>query len=186
MNEGLRYFELPTDKRKYAGKKVILLTRNIKDVLVSCYFQATKRIGKYNGNISEFIRSDRYGAKKIITFYNTWHQNRGVPKEFLHLKYEDIHNKPEEVLSQTMRFLGLHQVEEDLVRDAVQFASFDNMKVMEKEFLFKQRSMRPANVSDDESFKVRKGVVGGYASYLSPDDIDFIDKVKLEMGYPFE
>ncbi len=165
---------------------MILLTRNIKDVLVSCYFQATKRIGKYNGNISEFIRSDRYGARKIITFYNTWYENRGVPKEFLHLKYEDMHNKPEEVLSQTMRFLGLHQVEEDLVRNAIQFASFGNMKVMEKEFIFKQRSMRPANASDDESFKVRKGVVGGYAFYLSPDDIDFIDKVKLEMGYPFE
>lgn len=186
MNEGLRYFELPTDKRKYAGKKVILLTRNIKDALVSCYFQATKRIGKYNGNISEFIRSDRYGVKKIITFYNTWHQNRGVPKEFLHLKYEDMHNNPEEVLYQTMRFLGLYQVEENLIREAVQFASFDNMKVMEKEFLFKQRSMRPANVSDDESFKVRKGVVGGYTSYLSQDDLDFIDKVKREMGYPFE
>ena len=57
---------------------------------------------------------------------------------------------------------------------------------MEKEFMFKERSMRPANVSDDESFKVRKGMVGGYTSYLSPDDIDFIDKVKLEMGYPFE
>ena len=186
MNEGLRYFELPTDKRKYASKKVILLTRNIKDVLVSCYFQATKRIGKYNGNISEFIRSDRYGARKIITFYNTWYQNREVPKEFLHMKYEDMHNKPEEALSQTMRFLGLHQVGEKLIRDAIQFASFDNMKVMEKEFMFKERSMRPANVSDDESFKVRKGMVGGYTSYLSPNDIDFIDKVKLEMGYPFE
>lgn len=155
-------------------------------MLVSCYFQATKRIGRYNGSISEFIRGDKYGVKKIVAFYNIWHQNRNVPDEFLHIKYEDMHKKPEEVLSQTMNFLGLYQVEEKLIRNAIYFASFDSMKEMEKEFIFKQRSMQPANVNDDESFKVRKGVVGGYASYLSKEDIKYIENIKHEMNYPFE
>src|SRR3990172_11645288 len=79
-------------------KKVIFLVQNVKDILVSFYFQVTKREGNYTGNISDFIRSDLYGIKKILTFYNIWHENRTVPKEFLRFRYEDMHKNPGEVL----------------------------------------------------------------------------------------
>ncbi len=75
-SEGYKYYrynELSTDKRKYSKKKVIFLVRNVKDILVSFYFQVTKREDNYTGNISDFKRSDLYGIKKILTLYNIWH-----------------------------------------------------------------------------------------------------------------
>ena len=57
---------------------------------------------------------------------------------------------------------------------------------MEKDGFFKRDSMRAANINDDESYKVRRGIVGGYENYLSEGDIKYIDQVIKEMGYPFE
>ena len=181
-----RYNELSTDKRKYSKKKVIFLVRNVKDILVSFYFQVTKRENNYTGSISDFIRSDRYGIKKILTFYNIWHENRTVPKEFLLLRYEDMHKNPGEVLVKTIKFLGCDEVDNHIIKKAVEFASFTHMKKMEKDGFFKRDSMRAANINDDESYKVRRGIVGGYENYLSEGDIKYIDQIIKEMGQPFE
>jgi hypothetical protein len=35
--------------------------------------------------------------------------------------------------------------------------------------------LRPGDASDPESFKVRRGVVGGYRDYLSPSDLAYIE-----------
>jgi len=35
--------------------------------------------------------------------------------------------------------------------------------------------MKPGDRSDEESFKTRKGKVGGYREYLTADEIDAID-----------
>jgi Sulfotransferase domain len=183
--EGYRYQELPTDKSEYKNKKVVFLTRNIKDVLVSCYFQATKRVGGYSGNISDFIRNDKFGVMKIITFYNVWHENMSTPKDFLLIRYEDMHENPKKVLSATLSFLGLDVVEDDIITNAVEFARFNNMRKLEKIDFFNRSSMRPGNDTDEESYKVRRGVMGGYNSYLSSDDIEFIDQVIKETGCPF-
>lgn len=183
---GYSYYNLPTAKSKFRNKKVIFLSRNIKDVVVSCYFQATRRIGKYDGSISDYIRSKRYGVRKIITFYNIWSENRKVPKDFLLIKYEDLHKNPEEVLSKVLKFLGLMEIENRVIKKAVDFASFSNMKEMEKNGIFNSPVMSPGKENDKESYKVRRGVVGGYSSYLSEEDVNYIDEMLEEMGCPFE
>jgi len=183
---GYKYYELKIDKRKYSTKKVIFLVRNVKDVLVSYYFQVTKRRYKYVDNISDFIRSDEYGIKKILTFYNIWHENWAVPKEFLLLRYEDLHKNPEGVLVKTMRFLGCDEIDDYIIKKAVEFASFNNMRKIEQARFFKSGAMRPANINDEESYKLRKGIAGGYRHYLSEEDINYIDEVIKEMGCPFD
>jgi hypothetical protein len=183
---GYKYYDLTKDKRKYSKKKVIFLVRDVKNVLISYYFQVTKRRDKYTGNISDFIRSDKYGIKKILSFYNIWQENMNVPKEFLLLRYEDMHKNPGEVLAKTMKFLGCDGVDEYTIRKAVDFASFNNMRKMEKDGFFKSGAMRPANINDDESYKLRRGIVGGYENYLSEEDIKYVDQIIKEMGCPFE
>ena len=94
MIDKTKYKKLFRDKRKYTDKKVILMGRDIKDTLVSAYFQATKRINVFEGTISEFIATDQFGILKILTFYDIWLQNRHVPKSFLFIRYEDLHQDP--------------------------------------------------------------------------------------------
>jgi len=184
--EEYKYYDLPKVKSKYRDKKVIFLVRNLKDVLVSHYFHVTRREGDYTDTISDFIRSDRYGIKKILTFYNIWHENKNVPKEFMLLRYEDMHKNPGEVLARIMEFLGCSGIDDKIMRQAVEFASFNNMKKMEREGFFKHDTMVPADINDDESYKVRRGIVRGYESYLSEEDSRYIYKVIKELGCPFE
>ena len=182
---GLHYRRMPATKREYASKQVIFIVRDIKDTLVSSYFQATKRTNKFKGSIAEFVRSETFGVKKIITFYNIWHANQNVPRDFLLLHYEDMHHSPAEALVNTLCFIGVKQIEDPIVQEAVAFASFNNMKKMEAGGYFNDPKMRPGDAGDEESYKVRKGVVGGYTDYLSADDIRYIDQVIEEMGCPF-
>ncbi len=185
LKAGFPYNRLPADKSAYADSKVIFITRNVKDVLVSSYFQATKRIGKFQGNISEFIRSKRYGARKIVTFYNLWHTNQNVPEAFMHLRYEEMHADPEAALKQVLQFMELQNFDDALVRAAVEFSRFENMKKLEAKGFFRDEKMQPGQKSDTESFKVRKGKVGGYREYLSAADIAYVDGIIAETGCPF-
>jgi Sulfotransferase domain len=57
---------LETDKSRYRGTKVLYLIRDPRDVVVSCFFQATRRKKLFRGTLSEFIRSDNYGIRKIV------------------------------------------------------------------------------------------------------------------------
>lgn len=182
---GFPYDRMPTDKSEYANLKVLFVYREIKDVLVSSYFQATKRTGRFDGPISDFIRSDLYGVKKIVTFYNSWYEQQHVPQAFMSLSYEAMHANPQAALRQTLAFMGMTEIEEGLLETAVSFAAFNNMKKLETSGFFQDDKMRPADAKDAESFKVRKGKVGGYAEYLSPADIDYIDQTVAKMGCPF-
>jgi hypothetical protein len=40
-------------------------------------------------------------------------------------------------------------------------------------------------VNDPESYKTRRGKVGGYVDYLTAEDIAFIDQTVNEFGCPF-
>ena len=62
--------------------------RDPRDVLVSYYFQYTRRErvserandAQFDGTISDFIRQDIGALKSIVAFYNIWIRNRTVPR----------------------------------------------------------------------------------------------------------
>jgi hypothetical protein len=188
LGEGPHFIRFIKDKSIFKNKKVIFLYRDPKDVMVSSYFHATKRIYKfthYSGSITEFIRSRGYGIKKLINFYNIWHENQDVPQNFLLIRYEDLHANTTNTLRSVLDFLEIKNVENEVIEKAIHFASFNNMKSMEKSTVFKSNIMQARDENDNESYKVRKGKVGKYIDYLSPEDIQYIDKVIDKMGCPF-
>ena len=91
MFEGLPLTFLERDKSAYRNCDVLFLTRDLRDLLVSCHFQATERIHVFDGPISSFIRHPCFGAEKILTFYAIWHEARRVPRSFTTLTYEGMH-----------------------------------------------------------------------------------------------
>jgi hypothetical protein len=173
--EGFHYQELEADKSKYQNKRVVLLYRDPRDVVVSCYFQATRRKKLYEGEISDFIRDPRFGIRKILTFYDHWEKSQHVPRAFHLVRYEDLHARPEETLAAALRFLG-EDVDDEVVAQAIEFSRFDAMKEMESSGYFKSRKLNPSNPEDTESFKARKGVVGGYREYLDEADCEFVER----------
>jgi hypothetical protein len=187
--------EIETDKSRYAGKAVVLLIRDLRDVAVSYYFHETRRtkrfypkweIAKFHGEISEFLHSEVGGIEHFLRFYNIWADNKDVPERVLLMKYEQMRREPKAQLQALLDFLGVEGVAEETVDDAVDFSSFDKMKEMEKEGTFKHpHYMKPGDSADEESFKVRRGKVGGFEDYLSAADIEWLtEKMQGELA-PF-
>jgi hypothetical protein len=174
------YDQLPTNKTQYKQHNVIFLHRNIKDTLVSSYFQATKRDKIFKGTLSEFVRNRYFGAKKIFRFNQIWFENQNVPNNFMSLSYEEMHDNTSQSLSTVMRFLGKKRINSNAISVAVEKCSFENMKQAELNNTYESVRLRPGNVDDPESFKLRKGKINGYVDYLTEDDITYIDKIIKE------
>jgi len=177
--------DLPRDKQAYANRKVILMGRDIKDTLVSAYFQATKRIHVFDGTISDFIATERFGAEKILEFYDIWLRNQHLPESFLFIRYEDLHQDPKGTLGKVLEFMGEVSPAENLLDQSIEYCSFNNLKKLEARNKFKKGMLKPANTADPESFKVRKGKIGGYTEYLSEADVALIDKAIADYSFDF-
>jgi len=183
--------ELFIDANIFRNKKVILLVRDIKDLVVSYYFELTLRIpvlqdrpnARYEGDMASFLRSERGSVSTMIAFYNMWAENRGILADLLVIRYEDMNRAPREVLRRVLDFVGLAQIPDEAIAESVEFASFDNMRKMESEDVFKSSRLRAANPDEPESFKTRRGVVGGYTDYLTQDDIQYLnDRINTELS----
>ena len=180
-----RYTDLDPDKSDFAASRVLLLGRDIRDTIVSAFFQATRRVGVFERTISEFVRSERFGVLKIITFYDHWLSSRQVPEAFQFLRYESLHDDPEAALTRALAFLGEHSVNGRAVASSVEFCAFQNLRRAETENRFGNEILRPADGSDPESYKVRRGIVGGYTDYLSEADVAYIDEQIARTGFDF-
>jgi hypothetical protein len=192
LRDDLDHESLPEDKRAYRGKKVVFLVRDPRDVLVSSYFEATQRSflfdGKpveFDGSLSEFVRSPVFGAMKIAAFYDIWARNQAVPKNFMLIRYEHLHAGPHDLLRRILRFLGAGAVRQEHIAEAVAYASLDNMRRLERANAFGDPRLQPGDPGEPESYKVRRGIVGGYVDYLSPADIAYIDRELAVRGSPF-
>ena len=177
--------ELSKEKKRFYGKKIVLLFRDPKDTMVSAYFQKTKRASEdknpsFNGTISEYIHSDIGGLETFLHFYKYWFDEKKNFDDFYLLNYNDFHKNQHKEFQKLLCFLGIG-LDEIKISQTIEFSSFDNMHKMEKSNEFKVDLLKPVDVNDSNSFKTRKGKVGGYVDYLTQEDIDFIDKKTEEI-----
>jgi len=186
-SEATVWSELPDDKSasRYSKSKVIFLVREPKDTLVSSHFQNTLRARISHGSMSETVRDERLGIRKILAFHNIWHKNQHVPKEFLLLRYEELHNDPASCLRSVLEFIGIDEISEKAVENAVAFAHFDNMRHLERSGELGDKRLKPGSLDDQESYKTRRGIVGGYTDYLTDSDILYIDQMAKAIGNPY-
>ena len=184
LKRGLRWQDMPADRSAYAGKRVLLMGRDVRDNLVSAYFQATRRINVYSGSLSSFVRSDAYGIDKILAFYRIWAASRHIPAAFEFITYEDLHRDTAGTLAQVLAFIGT-SVPRATIDAAVDYCRFENLRRAEAEDRFGTSLLRPARADDPEAFKVRKGKVGNYGEYLDAADIAYIDNAVALRGCEF-
>jgi hypothetical protein len=174
--QGKQAHQVMRDKRVYAGTRVILLVRDPRDVIVSLYFHVTRRRGvEYQGDLMEFARERRGGLASLLAFYDAWAPR--IDDGVLLLRYEDLHADPIRELRRVLAFLGMADVAPDVVQRAVAQASFDQLQQLERTGTAGTRALRTATPDDRDSYKVRRGKVGGYVDYLEPTDIATLDVV---------
>lgn len=164
--------------RKLKNKKVVFLIRDPRDVIVSYFHQKTKREDNEYASmeISDFIKDEKHGIPYLIDYMNRWSAwlEKGNARDYIVVRYEDMREDTEREISRIMSFFKI-KVNKDQIKKAVDFASFDNMKKMEKENRFNSKALQKGKGEDVNSFKTRKGKVGGYKEELSSDDVIYIE-----------
>ena len=170
-------------KTRYRAKRVLFLVRDPKDVIVSLYFQATRRMQAFEGSLSEFIRDDVMGIRKILAVYQSWLRNADVPVQFQVIRYEDTRANPLRTLRTALAMMNAQGIDEAVMNDAVAYCRFENMKMLEAANFLENGILSPGDPRDPESFKVRRGQVGGYLQYLGEEDLAYIDQEMIRMKF---
>lgn len=181
----LKYEQLGVKPTQYAKHKVILMIRDPRDVVVSGYFQATKREKIYSRDISHFIRDSRHGIEKIIRYNNLWLGAAENMQNILVVRYEDCHVDAAKQLKRIVQLLGRDNLSDDTIDAAVEFAKFENMRRREAQGAFEEQygaALTATESTDPESYKTRRGKVGGFADYLSQSDVDFCSEVMVRLN----
>ena len=192
-----RPHELSTTREKLAGKKVILMVRDPRDVIVSYYhhkstreplrdfwwFQGKRKEthSRFRGTLAEFLAQDIGGFDTLLRYYQIWLEARHTPAAFMLLRYEDMQADPVGQLRRVLDFMGLAQITDAEVKEAVEYASFRNMRKIEAGEEVKSFKLKAGDVNDPNSFKVRRGKVGGYRDELTPAQIAQLER-KMAAG----
>ncbi len=175
-------------KKDFYDKKVVLLVRRPQDVAVSQFFQWKYRMrpGKMTMNrypaagtelsVYDFVTSPDVGLPGIIDFMNLWAEELPKIRNLLLVRYEDLRAEPEKQLARIVDFLGL-EPDAAHIRNAVEFASVENLRKMEKENYFWRSGSRvkAKDPKNPHSFKVRRAKVGGYRDYFDDEQLAEID-----------
>jgi hypothetical protein len=180
--------ELSRDKSQFSDNRIVFLVRDPRDTVVSAYYQAVKRQQMYKGSISDFIRDERFGIKKILTFHEIWNENKNIPKDFMLLRYEDMQTDINGQVKRILSFLKKTNFSENQVKEATDFGKFDNMHKLEQKGTFNKKYkgiLNPTDTSDKTSYKTRKGKVGGFYEDLSEEDLDYCNSMMKSMKNPF-
>ncbi|MFK7894334.1 MAG: sulfotransferase domain-containing protein [Myxococcota bacterium] len=156
---------LEHDKSAYHKKRVLYLARDPRDVCVSMYFHRTKRDLDIDVPIFDFANGPDGGLRTTIAFMNIWAEALPKVPESLVISYEAMHADPEQTLADALRFLG-QEPDLDCVKAALERSRFDRLQSMEKKGEFESGRLTAADTEDKDSFKVRRGKVGGYTDYF--------------------
>jgi hypothetical protein len=162
----------------FRHRKVVLLVRDPRDVVVSMYMQRTRRGMRppFSGTLSEFLDEPVGSFDTLIQYYNLWSELGAGAENLLIIRYEDLRSQPGPELRRVVDFIGLPEVSDAVIDEAVAFGAFDNMRAMEKSGSIQTKQMRPGDPNDEESFKTRKGQVGGYVEYLDAEQIASLER----------
>lgn len=180
--DGASLATLHADKTRYAFTPVLLMVRDPRDVVVSGYFQVTRRLRLQSAasiSMSEFIRNAYYGIEKTARFNLHWFAAAHARPDVAILSYEDLHRNTELTLSAAARFAG-HDIPAQTIGNVAARRSFAEMRKLEAAGAFSSRygdALTPADPADAESYKVRRGIIGGHVDYLSRDDLGYCEGI---------
>jgi sulfotransferase family protein len=168
----------------WRGRRILLLVREPKDVLVSCFFHAKHRSRSFDGNLSEFIRHPHTGIEKLLVAHHRWFAKQGKALAFMVQRYEEMLSDTGTAATKALEFLGF-EIDQRLLSEAIEFARFDNLRVLEEEGYFQSGALGRTAAMQQEAKKVRAGRVNGYREHMTAADIDYIQSMMAKIGHPW-
>ncbi len=174
--------------RPYVNIPVIVLTRHPLDTLLSKYMQVKYRSGHEGKDhivtFADLVDEPVMGLDKFIRFHNLW-----VGKRRLCIaRYEDLRADTEKECVRVLEFIG-GPVDRGVLRQAIDYASFDNMKAMERDNrapCYKTSGydiFATGDRNNPNAYHVREGRIGGYREHLTPGECAaFLERIARELS----
>jgi Sulfotransferase domain len=169
-------------------KRIVLLARDPRDVVVSHYFHLARRRHAFRfrpQSLASMLRDRRFGIGLIIGTLNDWLAEWEGQANFMRLRYEDLQAEPEAGFAALLGFLGFAPVNEAALARGLNFSRFDNMQAMEASGQFAVQELTPGKAGDVDSFKTRRGKVGGFRDYFAPADLQYANRAMQRLDRRF-
>ncbi len=169
---------------------VVLLARDPRDAFVSYYVQLTHRNHPAPESIKRMsadalLRHPRFGIGSMVEVMNAWAREFSGRDDFTIVRYEDLRVDPAGVFRKILHLLGEKVINAAALAESLKFSSFENMQKMEASGAFRDKILAPRDAADRESFKVRKGRVGGFVEYLSLESRQYAAQVCAQLDRRF-
>ena len=158
------------DRSEYAGTRVILMIRDLRDAAVSNYFQVTRREGAFQGDLATWLRAPRGSVDSMLRYYSVWARQRDVPQA---LPVAALRGRARGRAARVATHRRLHRVAR---RERGGHCARRGLCNLRADAPARSRTpadgtpLAPGRQGDPESFKARRGKVGGYVEYLTADD----------------
>jgi hypothetical protein len=158
-----------------------LLARDPRDAFVSHYIEMTRRTAEIANElksqaVGDVLRDPIFGIVVIIETMNAWRTEFARRPDCILVRYEDLHATPNEQFRRVLAAVGETDPQADHFENALEFSRFGNMRKMEASLDYDRQLLQPGDVNDPESYKVRRGKIGGYVDYFGPSDVDYANR----------
>ncbi len=172
--------------------KILLLARDPRDAFVSHFHELTRRTAETAAELKglgvrEILRDPIHGIDLMVETMNSWMTEFRQRKDHILVRYEDMHLAPAVQFRRILNVLGENEIDEKDFTSALEFSQFGNMRKMEASRKYDAKLLQPGDVNDPESYKVRRGKVGGYHDYLLGEDLSYanaaVAKLDAAFGY---
>ncbi|KAK6244001.1 hypothetical protein QUC31_010410 [Theobroma cacao] len=164
--------------------KIVYICREPKDAFVSLYHFLAKRAPKKAEFVSLEEAFDLFCQGKSVYgpyldhVLGFWKASQARPGKVLFLKYEDMMKDTAPYVKRLAEFMGypfsLEEEEAGAVQRIVDLCSFENMSSLE---VNKSGLRKPHEVKVENSFYFRKGRIGDWKEYLTPEMAERLDKM---------
>jgi hypothetical protein len=176
-----------SSKAAFYNKPTLLLARHPGDVAVSQFFQWRYRMlphkKELNGypahgsdiSVFDFVMHDA-GLRATIRFLNEWAEELPRMKNILIVRYEDMRRDTRGEIKRILQWFGQNPTEAE-IEDIVEYTSVENLRKLEANQTFRTagKRMRPGDVGNPDSYKVRRAKVGGFRDYFSDEQVQQIE-----------
>ncbi|XWS08243.1 hypothetical protein CRYUN_Cryun41cG0063100 [Craigia yunnanensis] len=168
---------------KQSNSRIVYITRNPLDVIVSMWHFATSRPERADWPLEECIEQYCRGEEGYGPFWDHvlgyWKQSLEKPNKVLFIKYEDMKEKPVPYIKKMAEFMGfpfsMEEEKSGILEEIAKFCSLSNLKDLE---VNKNGSLETMTLQTKSFF--RKGQVGDYVNYLSSSAVERLSKIVEE------
>lgn len=154
--------------RYFPGRKVIYITRNFVDILVSYYFFHKHRESTQHIDLSvdDFVREE-FNFPEAIDRLNYFSGQLEKAEAVLMMPYESMRTVPEHWFKKLLQFAN-YEYDQAAFQKALEHSSFSSMRRMERE----QRGY-----GSEEKFHTRRGGFSEATNYLSEETIAYVQSL---------